>query len=65
MLNIYPMCGIFYLPGIATAWYKGLSILHLIRMTSSWDFADEGPWKILGFPSGDRTWRLQRSRQAS
>ena len=22
-------------------------------MTSSWDLADEGPWKILGSPPGD------------
>ena len=43
-------------------WYKGPTIQHLIRMTSSWDFADDGPWKILGSPPGVQTWDLSGSR---
>ena len=59
MLHIYPMCGIFHLPSIDTG---TRSHQFNIRTTSSWDFADEGPWKILSSPPGDRARDLQHSR---
>ena len=37
--------------------------LGLIRTTCSWNFADEGLWKMLGSPHRDRTQDLQQSRR--
>ena len=44
---------------------KGSTIYCLIQIASSWDFADEGPWKKCKFCTVGRTMDLQQSRQAS
>ena len=41
MLHIYLMCGIFYLSSIDTG-----TMDRQFNVSSSWDFADEGPWEF-------------------